>query len=214
MSEQPRRMLDLFCGRGGWTNAFLERGWEVVGVDIVRHLDYRGEFVQADVMGLSPEYLAGFDFICASSPCEEFSMWGMLNFHPRPKYPKNGIRLFSYSREICEDSGKPYVMENVKEARKFVGEPFAHCGPYYLWGNAVPTLLPQGITKGIQLGGNFKNWKAMTREERRAARKTDFMIQYQSGSKERKECTAKAATIPPELAHCVAEYAERILENR
>ena len=29
------RMLDLFCGRWGWSKAFADRGWECVGVDLV-----------------------------------------------------------------------------------------------------------------------------------------------------------------------------------
>jgi site-specific DNA-cytosine methylase len=28
------RMLDLFCGRWGWSKAFAARGWECVGVDL------------------------------------------------------------------------------------------------------------------------------------------------------------------------------------
>ena len=30
-----KRMLDLFCGRLGWSKAFLAKGWECVGVDLV-----------------------------------------------------------------------------------------------------------------------------------------------------------------------------------
>ena len=35
-----------------------------------------------------------------------------------------------------------------------------------------------------------------------------------SNSKARLEATALAATIPPELANCVADYAERLLEQK
>jgi len=35
------RLLDLFCGRGGWSKAFMSRGWHCVGVDI-EALGYRG----------------------------------------------------------------------------------------------------------------------------------------------------------------------------
>lgn len=140
---------------------------------------------------------------------EQFSVHGMKHFHPNPPYPELGIRLFNHTRSLCEASGLPYAMENVRPAQQFVGKAVHHCGPFYLWGNGVPPLMPQGITKGIQLAGGLDFSKA-TPEERRLWRKTDFMLSRGSKSIERKNETAKTATIPPELANCVAEYAERI----
>jgi len=225
--ERPRRMLDLFCGRGGWTNAFLDRGWEVVGVDLVRNPDYRGEFVQANVLQIKAsqgrfiirehedrgpdlwEYEP--DFVCASSPCEKFSIWGMAHFHPEPEYPFEGIELFNYTRALLERAGVRYIMENVRPAQKFVGEAQAHCGPFYLWGNAVAPLLPQGITKGIDIGSS-KLVKQMSIAERREYRAQFKWNQGWSSSPQRSRDTALAATIPPELASCVADYAERLLE--
>ena len=95
------------------------------------------------------EVLGNFDFICASSPCEQFSVHGMKHFHPNPPYPELGIKLFNHTRAICEASGVPYVMENVRAAQQFVGQAVNHCGPFYLWGNAVPVLMPQGVNKGM-----------------------------------------------------------------
>lgn len=42
--EEMMRMLDLFCGRFGWSRAFTSRGWEVVGIDLVepRRLKEKG----------------------------------------------------------------------------------------------------------------------------------------------------------------------------
>lgn len=204
------RMLDLFCGRGGWTNAFLERGWECVGVDLVQSADYRGDFVHGNVLnirvgdlfghplltyvrdrGLSQIFSQQFDFICASSPCEQFSVHGMKHFHPNPPYPELGIKLFNHTREICEASGVPYIMENVRAAQQFVGGAVHHCGPFYLWGTGVPVLVNQGILKGRRLEtGGYRTQKG----------------------KNLKAAAAEVATIPPELAHCVAQHAERIVE--
>ena len=158
----------------------------------------------------------GFDFICASSPCEQFSVHGMKHFHPNPPYPELGIKLFNHTRSICEASGVPYVMENVRAAQQFVGQAVHHCGPFYLWGSGVPTLLNQGISKGIRLGGTGsgyggKDYPILTKEQKKQKRKSDPMLWASSKSPERIEATAKAATIPPELANCVAEYAERII---
>ena len=224
------RMLDLFCGRFGWGKAFAARGWEVVGVDLAWPPpagcpDIR--FVQADVLGINfaadrfwhrgngrmaPESLGSFNFICASSPCEQFSVHGMKHFHPNPPYPEMGIKLFNHTRALCEASGVPYVMENVRAAQQFVGNAVNHCGPFYLWGTGVPPLMPQGVKKGISL--RIPGIETMSLEERRLARKAAG-IAFQntsSGSEARRAVTAAAATIPPELAGAVADYATRLCE--
>lgn len=235
------RMLDLFCGRWGWSKAFAARGWECVGVDLTvpPEMPKGCTFVQVDVLLLDADWVRDLkvDFICASSPCEQFSVHGMKNFHPNPKYPELGIKLFNHTRALCEASGLPYVMENVRAAQQFVGQAVNHCGPFYLWGNAVPPIMPQGIKKGMNRTwnpetrerspehkrqttnmtyypimdmGNLKEILKMTREERRAYRKQFPMISAGSKFTWRKQCTAAAATIPPELAACVADYAERL----
>lgn len=214
------RILDLFCGRWGWSRAFAKRGWECVGIDLVRPPEVpKGcDFICADILKLYM-FSGPFDFIVASSPCEEFSVHGMKHFHPHPKYPENGIRLFNHTRNLCEASGLPYVMENVRSAQQFVGNAVHHCGPFYLWGNAVPPLMPRGIQKGVRLGGTGrdyggKGYPILTRERKREMRKLDPMLWAGSRSPERKAATAKAAEIPPELANCVADYAERLIERR
>ena len=160
-------MLDLFSGRWGWSRAFLARGWACTGVDLVvpSEIPDGCEFLQMDAMTLTADFVREFDFVCASSPCEEFSVHGMKHFHPNPKYPETGIRLFNHTRAICEEAGVPYVMENVRPAQKFVGTAVHHCGPFYLWGSAVPPLMPQGISKGIDIGSS-KAVRGMTLEEK------------------------------------------------
>lgn len=204
------RMLDLFCGRGGWTNTFLDRGWECVGIDLAMHSDYRGIPYQKDVLNITEGTLKYFDFICASSPCEQFSVHGMKHFHPNPPYPEVGIKLFEHTRAICEASGKPYIMENVRAAQQFVGPAVSHCGPFYLWGNAVPPLLPMGITKGIS--HRVPGIENMSRAEITAWRRLNDPMWSNSKSKKRQEATALAATIPHGLASCVCQFAKRLLE--
>lgn len=211
-------MLDLFCGRWGWSKAFAARGWECIGIDIVEppFIPNGCRFIKGDILEIEqirrmdclecdssisqslhnegatvPHYSLGeqFDFICASSPCEQFSVHGMKCFHPNPKYPELGIKLFNHTRQICEASGVPYVMENARSAQAFVGNAANHCGPFYLWGN-VPPILPGGILKGKRLGvGGYRS---------------------QTGAKTLKESAAIIAEIPIELSSCVADYARRI----
>jgi len=212
------RLLDLFCGRWGWSREFAKRGWECVGVDMQEppEIPQNCQWLGRDVLTLSAKWIAenGFDFICASPPCEEFSVWGMPHFHPHPKYPALGIRLFNHTREICEKTDLPYVIENVRSAQLFVGPPTSHCGPFYLWGSkGVPVLLPQGIRKGMVMGAYSlinELKRNGDREAIKAYRRKFDLTWNSSKSPERKEATARAATIPPELAACVAEYATRI----
>lgn len=230
-------MLDLFCGRFGWGRIFADKGWEVVGVDLVEppEIPEGCTFIMADILQIVSSKQGRFsiyecdagpgtgeelwtmkpDFICASSPCEQFSVHGMKHFHPNPPYPEMGIKLFNHTQAICEASGVPYVMENVRAAQEFVGKAVHHCGPFYLWGHAVPPLIPKAgiISKGIDVGSS-KIIKTMTKEEKRAYRAQFIWNQAWSSSKQRKRDTAKAATIPPELANAVYDYAERILEQK
>jgi hypothetical protein len=207
------RMLDLFCGRLGWGRAFSARGWEVVGIDLVEPPEIPAgcTFIKEDILTITANFVRSFDFVCASSPCEQFSVHGMKHFHPNPPYPDLGMKLFNHTRSICEASGLPYVMENVRAAQKFVGNAVNHCGPFYLWGNAVPPLMPQGIIKGVKIG-SASQMRKLPREEVRAWRKQYDILQTSSHGKERRALTAKWATIPPELANCVCQFAERLLE--
>lgn len=229
-------LLDLFCGRWGWGRIFARRGWKVIGVDLTEPPEIPAgcEFVGADVLNLrtcnGKIHLAVFeddvfcgnwtcepDAIVASSPCEEFSVHGMKHFHPHPKYPENGLRLFNQTRQLCESIGVPYVMENVRAAQQFVGNAVHHCGPFYLWGNAVPPLMHRGIQKGMKIGGSSEAMKikmAIGKEALKQYRREHDILWQSSKSEARKAYTAQFATIPPELANCVADYFERISEGK
>jgi hypothetical protein len=219
------RLLDLFCGRWGWSRAFAARGWECVGIDLVEpsEIPVNCTFARCDVLNMSASggrigvnaQIYGWlfswkpDFICASSPCEQFSVFGMKHFHPNPPFPELGIKLFNYTRQLCEVSGIPYVMENVRCAQQFVGNAKHHAGPFYLWGSAVPPLLNVGIKKGW--GSKWIDSQGRVRDQGPAGRAQRTGLKGVAGSKLR---TAQVATIPIELANCVADYAERLLEQR
>lgn len=214
------RMLDLFSGELGWASVFAARGWKVTAVDLKRprrEIPKGVEFVQADVMTWEITHprtrimrlyadFGGYsfdfpDFICASSVCDGFASFGMPHYRKNPPHPVKEIKLFEHTRRICDESGVPYVMENVRTAQQFVGPAIGHCGSFYLWGNAVPPILPQGITKA--------KWKPNVIHGRNAP--GNFAPELNWPKAERK---AKLATIPPELAHAVAEYAERLIEAK
>ena len=211
------RMLDLYCGRLGVGRVFASRGWDVVGVDLIEPPEIpRGvTFIKCNALEIDAEYIRQFDYAWASSPCEEFSVWGMKHFHPNPKWPDLGLTLFCWTRRQMQLSGIPFAMENVRPAQRFVGDADNHCGPFYLWGPAVPPLLPQGISKGMKIGGGAEAMRiklTQGKEALRAYRREHDVLWQSSKSEARKAYTEQFATIPPELANCVADFAERLVE--
>jgi len=176
-------------------------------------------FIQQDILALTTNWMReasqDFDFICASSPCEQFSVHGMRCFHKNPPYPELGIKLFNHTRALCEATDLPYVMENVRAAEPFVGRAKMRCGPFALWGSGVPTILPQGIKKGNRFRGAPGNYMAscpadVDRKEWRMR----WQKQVEKAAGGRRHVANYAAEIPPELSACVADYAERLLEMR
>lgn len=69
--------IDLYCGLGGWSEAFLAEGWDCIGFDIERHDygsgGYPGQLVLQDVCTLHGAQFVDADCLVASSPCQEFS---------------------------------------------------------------------------------------------------------------------------------------------
>jgi DNA (cytosine-5)-methyltransferase 1 len=109
--NQPKRVLDLFCGAGG-VGAGLHRAWpdaEIVGVDIKPQPRYPFRFVQADAL----TYPTGeFDFIWASPPCQAYSVAAQTQRNQGKEYPDLVIPI----RAKLEAAGVPYIIENVPGA--------------------------------------------------------------------------------------------------
>lgn len=140
------RAIDLYCGLGGWTEALLAEGWDVIGFDVERHDygtgGYPGQLVLQDVCTLHGAQFRDADLIVASPPCQEFSYrampWKRAKALPPPYL---GINLFwqcwRIQHEAEEASGRsiPLIVENVCGAQKWIGEARAHYGSLYLWGD-------------------------------------------------------------------------------
>lgn len=100
------RLLDLFCGAGGAAMGYYRAGFDVVGVDVVYQPRYPFEFHQADAMTFP---LQGFDAIHASPPCQAYSKI-CKGMGIAKRFPD----LVGNVRELLQDSGLPYVIENVE----------------------------------------------------------------------------------------------------
>jgi DNA (cytosine-5)-methyltransferase 1 len=120
------RLLDLFCGAGGAAKGYQRAGFYVVGVDIKLQPHYCGdEFYQADALEYCAEHGKEFDAIHASPPCQAYSectpMWARKN-HPD---------LIGKTREVLQKTGKPFIIENVENARSLLENPIMLCGSMF-----------------------------------------------------------------------------------
>jgi len=102
------RLLDLFCGAGGCSVGYERAGFDVTGVDNDPHPAYPFEFVQADALQVlgARGFLAGFDVIHASPPCQAYSALGSMHDNEHPE-------LVEPVREALLEWGGTYVIENV-----------------------------------------------------------------------------------------------------
>jgi len=124
------RVLDLFCGAGGASVGYVRAGFDVVGVDIEAQPNYPGEFVRADVLGLDPAFLAGFDLVHASPPCKGYT--ALRHAPGRKVHPL----LIEPTRKLVRAAGRPYVIENVEGAAPFMDDPIRLCGTMFNLGAA------------------------------------------------------------------------------
>lgn len=157
-------VFDLFCGLGGWTEAFIAAGYQAIGFDIEAHDygngGYPGTLVLCDVRTISGAELVKTygipNVIVASPPCQEFSYMAMPWSKAKEKMrkiladPKEQVRLcdlfnqcFRIQREVSAASGRyiPIVIENVRGAQRWVGKSRWNFGSFHLWGD-VPALMP------------------------------------------------------------------------
>lgn len=196
-----KTMVDLFCGRGGWSKGFIAEGWNCIGLDLFPQPLYPGQFIQIDIAQTLE--LPHADFYCCSSPCEQFSIHCMKHFHKNPKWPWLGISLFNHSHWLLEQTGKPFIMENVRCAEKFVGRSVNHFGPFYVWGNSVPALMPPEsfkVNKNLYIGTGSQT-KNMTKLELR-----EYRRQFTALQKGSKRDTAMYAEIPLEISQAIAKF--------
>ena len=179
-------VFDLFCGLGGWSEAFIAEGYRAIGFDIEKHDygngSYPGELVLRDVRSIDGRELVkqygAPACIVASPPCQEFSYMAMPWSKAKRKEqeilanPAERTRLtdlfnqcFRIQREVSEAAGHyvPIVIENVRGAQKWVGKARWNFGSFYLWGD-VPALMPITVRAQKVTGyANQKNGHSHTR---------------------------------------------------
>lgn len=184
-------VFDLFCGLGGWSEAFIAEGYRAVGIDVEAHDygkgGYPGELLLRDIRSVSGGELVNTygipACIVASPPCQEFSYMAMPWTKAKEKMrkilsdPAEQVRLcdlfnqcFRIQREVCEAAGHyvPMVVENVRGAQRWVGRARWNFGSFYLWGD-VPALMPIPLraakVPGFRFDGSGKSFQTASVEQ-------------------------------------------------
>ncbi len=122
--QRKPRLLDLFCCAGGAGIGYSRAGFEVIGLDIAPQPRYPLPFIRADALDLDQKFLADFDVIHASPPCQSYSDLAKRNRNAH-EWP----RLIEPVREMLVRSGLPYVIENVDGAP--LRSPVMLCGTMF-----------------------------------------------------------------------------------
>jgi DNA (cytosine-5)-methyltransferase 1 len=138
VTSRPR-LLDLFSGAGGCSVGYSRAGFDVTGVDLhpMPHYPFM-DVHQGNALDAlrDREFVGQFDAIHASPPCKKFTAMHARVCDGGPRCTHRD--LLTPTRELLEDIGKPYVIENVE------GAPMRHaavtlCGTMFglAWGGAV-----------------------------------------------------------------------------
>ena len=120
------KALDLYSCAGGATRGLQLAGFHVTGVDIAPQPRYIGDaFICADALSLTPTFLASFDLVWSSPPCQALS--AMRHLHNAREH----LNLIPATRELLKATGRPYVIENVEDARPHLIDPILLCGTIF-----------------------------------------------------------------------------------
>lgn len=121
-------LLDGCCKAGGATKGYQRAGFTVHGVDIEPQPNYCGDkFIQADILDYIAQYGWMYDAIHVSPPCQKHSRITKT----AAKSMKDHIDLIPATRFLLNALGKPYVIENVGGAAKYLRNPLMLCGTMF-----------------------------------------------------------------------------------
>lgn len=176
-------VLELFCGRGGWSKGFAEQGHNCTGIDIENY-GYPYRFIKADLFDWIPD--KHYDVILASPPCTEFA-W-LKHISCKSGYDeRQGLDLVWRTFHLIEKIKPTYwVIENVKGLGEFLDKP--------------TDIVRYGKNKGRKeawLWGSFPKLGMIP--------PIDFKINWKMTSSSDKDKLSERSEIPIQLSRAVCE---------
>ena len=112
MNDGKPLCIDLYCGLGGWSEAFIAEGYDCVGYDIEAHDygtgGYPGTLILRDVRSIHGSELKDAAVIVASPPCQAYSYRAMPWKRAKALPPPDNTlfnECFRIQREASEAAG-------------------------------------------------------------------------------------------------------------
>ncbi|MFF0698660.1 SAM-dependent methyltransferase [Streptomyces tendae] len=144
--RQPNglRLLDPYCCQGGAAMGWYLAGFDVTGVDSHPQPRYPFPFVLADAVKFIREHGHEYDVVAGSPPCQRYSACQRIRGREHPD-------LIGPTREAMQSTGRPWVIENVEEARPELRGPVMMCGASFglhtyrhrLFESPLPLAVPE-----------------------------------------------------------------------
>lgn len=148
------KLLETHPCQGGATAGYQRAGWEVTAVDIAKnHAKYNPaeRFIVADAVSFIRDHGHEFDAIHTSPPCQWYTRGNAARRGQESKWGRSIPAI----REALESTGKPYVIENVKDAGWDMVAPVILCGCMF----DLSTIDTDGVKIHLQRPRLFEtNW--------------------------------------------------------
>jgi hypothetical protein len=125
---ETMRVVDLFSGLGGFSQAFVDRGHEVTRVDNNSQFKDIDNTVIMDVGTLTPDIMGCPDIILTGFPCQHFSIAAVSHHWPKGEPTKKTIEMINLLKRtlwlIRETNPKYDILENPRGMmRNVLGKP-------------------------------------------------------------------------------------------
>ena len=115
------RILVTYCCQGGDSMGWYLAGFDVTGVDKDPQPRYPFTFIQGDAVEYIRAHGHEYDLVAGSPPCQAHSRAWKIQQREHP-------RLIAPTREAMQATGRPWIIENVEEARDELRDPVMLCG--------------------------------------------------------------------------------------
>ncbi|MEV0187174.1 SAM-dependent methyltransferase [Kitasatospora purpeofusca] len=114
-------VLDAYGCQGGAGMGYHLAGYRVLSLDKEPQPRNPFAFVQADALAFITEFGHLFDLLHASPPCQRYTRCQKIQGREHPD-------LIAPTRTAMQATGRPWVIENVEEARSELRDPVMLCG--------------------------------------------------------------------------------------
>lgn len=135
MTTKPD-VLDLFAGEGAAGEGYHRAGYNVHGIELApaRAKHYPHRIDVRDALEYAYSHGSDYDLIHASPPCTGYSRGTAALPDRLDRYE----RLIEATREVLETTGRPYIIENVEDAKRELVNPLTLCWTeFHLPGSVV-----------------------------------------------------------------------------